>query len=149
MSRPRLLPALLVLAAPPVAAQDVQRCEGADGKVGYASGACPRGSVAVRTLPAAGAPSAAEQKAAQQRAQQEGRQEAALDRARLADEQRVAREQSQQLAMARKQQVHCRRLQTSLRHAQEDLAAARPPQRTERQGRGARAEDLYREECSR
>jgi len=149
MSCPRLLPVLLVLAALPVAAQDVQRCEGAGGKVGYVNGVCPAGTVAVRTLPAAGAPGAAEQKAAQQRARQEVRQAAAIDRARLADEERVAREQSKQLAMAKKQEVRCRRLQTSLRHAQEDFAVARPPQRAERQRRVARADDIYREECSR
>jgi hypothetical protein len=51
--------------------------------------------------------------------------------------------------MAKKQEVHCRRLQMSLRYAQEDLAVAGPPKRAERRRRLARAEDLYREECGR
>jgi hypothetical protein len=150
MNCPRLLAALpLALACRSAAAQDVHRCEEADGRIGYASGTCPAGTVAVRTLPAADSPSAAEQKAAQQRVQQEMRRAAAIDRARLADEERAAREQAQQLALARKQEAHCRRLQTSVRHAQEDLAAARAQKRAELQRRLARAEELVREECGR
>lgn len=148
MNRPHLLlAALLALATLTAIAQDVQRCEGADGKVSYASNACPPGTTAVRTLPPAGTPSAADQKAAQQRAQQALRSAAALDRARQAEEERAAREQEQLLAKARKQETQCRRLLTSLRHAQEDLASARPQKRTEAQRRVARAEDLYLEDC--
>ena len=142
-----LLAVSLALMALPASAQDVRRCEGADGKVGYASGACPPGTAAVRTLPPAGEPSVAERQAAQQRAQQDMRRAAALDRARQADEQRAAREQTQKLAAARKQEAHCRRLQTSLRYAKEDLAAARSHKRTDMQRRLARAEDLYRDDC--
>jgi len=148
MNKLRVLPALLVaLAAVPAMANDVQRCEGADGKVSYADGACPPGTTAVRTLPPVGTPSAADQQAARQRAQQEVLQAAALDRVRLAEEQRAAREHARQLAAARKTESHCRRLQTSLRYAQEDLAGARPQRRVEAQRRVARAEDLYREDC--
>jgi hypothetical protein len=145
-SRP-LLAALLALTALPALAQDVQRCQGAEGKVSYANGACPPGTAAVRTLPPAGTPSPAEQKAAQQRAQQDVRRAAALDRARKAEEDRAARERQQRSAEARKQEAHCRRLQTGLRHAQEDLADARPHKRIEARRRVARAEDLYREDC--
>jgi hypothetical protein len=147
MSRRLLIAALLALAAP-AAAQDVQRCQGADGKVSYANGACSPGSAAVRTLPPAGAPSAADQMAARQRAQQEARSAAALDRDRRAEEERVARERQQAMALAQKQEVKCRRLLTSLQYAQEDLAGAgRAYKRTEAQRRVARAEDLYRQDC--
>jgi hypothetical protein len=146
MSRPLLIAVLLTLATP-AAAQDVQRCQGADGKVSYANGACPHGTTAVRTLPPAGAPSAADQMAARQRAQQDLRSAAALDRARKADEERADRERQQAMAKAQKLQTQCRRLLTSLLHAQEDLAAARPQKRTEAQRRLARAEDLYRDDC--
>ena len=150
MKRPRLLAALpLALACLSAAAQDVHRCEAADGRIGYASGTCPAGTVAVRTLPGVEAPSPTEQTAAQQRAQQDVRRAAAIDRARLAEEERAAREQAQQLARARKQEAQCRRLQVSVRHAQEDLAAARAQKRAELQRRLARAEELAREECGR
>jgi hypothetical protein len=148
MRRPRLLAfVLLALAALPAMAQDVQRCQGADGKVSYANSACPPGTTTVRTLPPAEAPPAAEQKAARQRAQQDLRSAAALDRARKAEEDRAAREQARQLTAALKRETHCRSLQTSIRHAQEDLAGARPRQRTEMQRRLARAEDAYRGDC--
>lgn len=148
MSPLRPLPALLiVLAALPAMANEVQRCESADGRVSYANGACPPGTIAVRTLPPAGSPSAADQQAARQRAQQEVRQAATIDRVRLAEEQRAVREQERQLAAARKLESHCRRLQTNLRYAKEDLAGARPQRRVEAQRRVARAEDLYREDC--
>ena len=142
-----LLAALLALTALPASAQDVQRCQGADGRVSYANQACPAGTTAVRALPPAGAPNAAEQQAARQRAQQDMRRAAALDRARAAEEDRAALERQQLLADARRQEAHCRRLQTGLRHAQEDLAASRSNRRMEMQRRVARAEDLYREDC--
>jgi hypothetical protein len=144
-----LLAALLASASAPGMALDVLRCEGADGKVGYASGACPPGTAAVRALPPTEAPRPDEQRAAQQRAQHDVRRAEALDRARRADEERAAREQAQQLALARKQDAHCRRLQASLRYAQEDLADARERKRAEARRRVARAEDVYREDCSR
>ena len=147
MNRAQLLVAALLTAAAPAMAQDVRRCEGVDGKVSYANGACPPGTLDVRTLAPAGTPSAAEQHAARQRAQQEVQRAAALDRARMAEEQRAVRVQEQLLARARKQEAHCRRLQTSLRYAQEDLATARPSKRVDAQRRAARAEDLYREAC--
>jgi hypothetical protein len=142
-----LLAALIALAALPAAAQDVQRCEAADGKVSYANGPCPPGSTAMRTLPPAGAPSAADQKAAQQRLQQDARGVAALDRARKAEEDRVAREHELALSKAKKQESQCRRLQASLRYAQEDLASARLHKRAEAQRRVVRAEDRYVEDC--
>jgi hypothetical protein len=144
-----LLAVLLASASLPGLAQEVLRCEGADGKVGYANGTCPPGTATVRALPPAGTPNPDEQKAAQQRAQRDLRHAEALDRARRAEGERAMREQTQQLAQANKQDAHCRRLQTSLRYAQEDLAEARPHKRAEARRRVARAEDLIREDCRR
>jgi hypothetical protein len=142
-----LLVATLALAATPAPAQDVQRCESADGGVSYANDTCPPGTTAVRTVTAAGAPNAADQKAAQQRAQPDMRRAAEIDRARQAEEQRALRQQEQAQAKAKKQETHCRRLQTRLRQAQEELAESRPPKQAEAQRRVRRAEELYREDC--
>lgn len=148
MSRPRvLLIATLALTAAAAAAQDVRRCESADGKVSYAGGPCPSGSVAVRTLPAAAAPSAADLQAAKLRAQQDMRQAAEIDRARQAEEQRVLRQQEQAQVRAKKQEAECRRLQTRLRQAQEEHAEAKPKKQAEAQRRVRRAEALYLEDC--
>ena len=142
-----LVAALSALAVLPAAAQELQRCEGADGKVSYAHGPCRPGTTAVRTLPPASTPSAADQKAAQQRAQQDVRNAAALDRARKAEAERVARQQEQVQAKAKKQEAHCRRLETRLRQAQDELAAATQNKRAEAQRRVKRAEGLYTEDC--
>jgi dTMP kinase len=148
MTRPHLISALLIsLAAAPASAQDVQRCEDANGRVSYASGPCPQGTTAVRTLPPAATPSAADRKAAQQRAQQDTRDAAAIDRARKAEEQRIAREQEQAQARAKKQEAQCRRLETRLRQEQDDLASAPSNKRAEAQRRVRRAEQAYVEEC--
>jgi hypothetical protein len=143
----RLLATLLTAAVLPAVAQDVHRCETADGKVSYANGTCPPGALAVRTLPAAAAPSSAEQQAARQRVQQDLRRAAELDRVRLAEDDRAARERAQQLAREHQHEAHCRRLQTSLRHAQEDLAAAALPKRTPAKRRVLRAEERYVDDC--
>ncbi len=148
MTRPHLISALLIsLAAVPASAQDVQRCEDANGRVSYASGPCPQGTTAVRTLAPAATPSAADRKAAQQRAQQDTRDAAAIDRARKAEEQRIAREQEQAQARAKKQEAQCRRLETRLRQEQDDLASAPSNKRAEAQRRVRRAEQAYVEEC--
>lgn len=138
---------LLALAALPAAAQDVTRCQGPDGKVSYVGGPCPPGTTAVRALPPADAPSAADQQAARERAQKDARSAAALESKRQAAETRAAREQEQRLAKAKKQEAHCRRLETRLRQAQEDLAAAPLKRRAEAQRRVKRAEELHAEDC--
>lgn len=143
----RLLALLIGLAGLPVAAQDVQRCESPDGKVSYRSSPCPPGTSAVRTLSPTTTPNAADQKAAQQRAQQDIRNAAALDRARKAEEERVAREQEKAQAAAKKQEAHCRRLETRWRQAQDELAQATPSKRNEAQRRARRAEQLFVEDC--
>jgi len=148
MIRPPVIFAFLMsLATVPAGAQDVQRCEDANGKVSYANGPCPQGTTAVRTLPPAATPSAADRKAAQQRAQQDTRDAAALDRARKAEEQRIAREQEQAQARAKKQEAQCRRLETRLRQEREELASASSNKRAEAQRRVRRAEQAYVEEC--
>jgi hypothetical protein len=129
-----LAAALLVTGAQ---AQTVPRCEAADGTVTSADGPCPAGSKPVRSLAPTTAPSAAEQKAAQ------------AERNRKAEETRLAREQEKAQARAKKQETHCRRLETRLRHAQEDLAGATLQRRTEAQRRVKRADKLYAEDCGR
>lgn len=145
--RRRWLAVIFAMAALPLAAQEVLRCQASDGRVSYAQGVCPPGTTAVRTLPPPGTPSASDQKAAQQRAQQDVSNAAALDRARKADEERAAREQQKALAEAKKQEAQCRRLQTRLRQARDDLAQATPSRRAEMQRRVDRAEALHAEDC--
>jgi hypothetical protein len=137
----------LLAAWAPAVAQPVQRCAHADGRITYANGPCPPGSTVVRTLPPAESPSAADRQAAQERARQDGRAAAEIDRRRKADEARAAREQEQALAQAKKKEAHCRRLQSRLRSAQEELAEAPLNKRAEPQRRVKRAEQLYNEDC--
>jgi hypothetical protein len=144
---PRAAACLAVAAFLPVMAQDIQRCEAPDGRISYANGPCPPGTTAVRTLPPSVAPSAADRQAAQQRARRDAREAVALERTRKAAEERAAREHEQAQAKAKKHEAHCRRLETRLRQAQEELAAATLKKRTEAQRRVKRAEELYAQEC--
>ncbi len=75
------------------------------------------------------------------------RQAAEIDRVRKAEEQRVLRQQEQGQAQAKKQDIHCRRLQTRLRQANEELTEAKPQKRAEAQRRVRRAEEIYLEDC--
>jgi hypothetical protein len=115
--------------------------------VTYSGGPCPPGTRAVRTLPPPEAPSATDQQAAKQRAQQDLRNATALDRARRSDEERLARDEARVQAKAKKQESECRRLETRLRHAQEDAASATAGKRTEAQRRVQRAEELFVADC--
>lgn len=142
-----LLAAALASLSPGIAAQDMQRCEAPDGRVTYAQGACPPGTKAVRALPPASAPSPTDRRAAEQRAQQDARNAAALERRRKAEEERQARADEQALAKAKKQEAHCRRLESRFRLAQQELAEARPGKQAEAQRRVKRAETLYVDDC--
>lgn len=139
-----LAAALLVTGAQ---AQTVPRCAAADGTLTSAEGPCPAGSKPVRTVPPTTAPSAADRKAVPDRAGRDGEQAAQAERNRQAEQTRLAREQQKAQARAKKQETHCRRLQTRLRHAQEDLAGAPLKRRTEAQRRVKRADKLYAEDC--
>jgi hypothetical protein len=130
-----------------VVGQDVQRCESPDGRAIYAQGDCPAGTSAVRALPPAGAPSASDRRAAEQRAHQDARSATALERTRKAEEERQAKTSEQALAKAKKQEALCRRLETRLRLAQQELADARPGKSAEAQRRVRRAEANYVDEC--
>jgi hypothetical protein len=68
---PSLLGATVALVTAGVWAQAIQRCEGADGRVAYAEGACPPGTRAVRAIAAPARPSAEAQKEARERAQRD------------------------------------------------------------------------------
>lgn len=145
-----LRPMLAVLAACTplaVAAQDVQRCESPDGRVTYAQGGCPPGTGAVRALSPAATPSASDRRAAEQRAQQNARNAAALERSRKAEEEREAKANEQALAKAKKQETLCRRLESRLRLAQQELADAKPGKLAEAQRRVKRAEANYIDDC--
>jgi hypothetical protein len=128
-------------------AQDVQRCEAPDGKVSYANGPCPAGSRPVRTLPPAAKSNAADQQAAQQRSRQDASKLAIIEGKRKAEDLRAAREQEQARNKAKKEETHCRRLETRVRHAREDFAVATLKKRPEAQRRLKRAEELYAEDC--
>lgn len=137
----------LAAAAGAVGAQDVQRCDGPDGKVTYANGPCPEGTRPVRTLPPAQPPSAADQKAARERARQDQRDAEALDRARKAEDERAAREQDKAQAQAAKVEAQCRRLQSRLDAARHEVAGATSTQRADAQRRMRRAEQNYIADC--
>lgn len=147
MSRAAVVATLLALALTPAAAQQVQRCESADGRVAYVSGACPPGTRAVRTLPPAEQPSAADRQAETDRARQDAKTVDAVEHERKAQAARNAREQERAENKARKQETHCRRLETRMREAREDLAEATLKKRPEAQRRVRRTEELYAEAC--
>jgi hypothetical protein len=147
MSRAVVVAGLWIVATTPVIAQDVQRCEAADGKVTYANGPCPSGTRAVRTLPPADTPSAANQQAAQQRAKQDAGRVAAIERDKKAEETRIAREQERVDIETRKLAAQCRRLESGLQQAQDELAGAPSNKRAEAQRRVKRAEALYTADC--
>lgn len=147
MTRAAVVATLLALALTPAAAQQVQRCESPDGKVSYVDGACPPATHAARALPPAEQPSAADRQAAIDRLQEDAKTVDAVERERNAQAARSAREQERTDNKARKKETHCRRLETRLRQAQEDLAGAALKKRTEAQRRVKRAEELYAEDC--
>ncbi len=77
-------------------AQDIQRCESADGKVTYSNSKCPDGTAPVRNVNTSPPVAVDDQKAAKERAKRDSAQVREIDKARekeAADAKRAAAEQ--------------------------------------------------------
>lgn len=106
------------LAAAAVQAQEVQRCEGADGRVTYSNSVCPAGSRQVRSVNTAPPVQVDEQRAAQARAKKEIAGAEKLEREQEAEQARQERLAAQRNKQAAKTASGCER-------AKRELAVAR------------------------
>lgn len=111
------------LAATALQAQEVQRCEAADGRVTYSNAACPAGSRPVRSVNTSPPVQLDEQRAAQARAKKEIATADKLERERAA-----AQAQQERLAAQRKKETAktasgCERAKRELTVARNSRAA--------------------------
>jgi hypothetical protein len=106
------------LAAAAVQAQDVQRCEAADGRVTYSNAACPAGSRPVRSVNTSPPVQVDERRAAQARAKKEMATADKLERERAA-------EQAQQERLAAQRKKETAKTASGCERAKRELAVAR------------------------
>lgn len=79
-------------------AQQIQRCEGPDGRVTYSNSACPDGTRASGAVKAAPTPSPEAQAAARDKAARDAQTAAALTKQRQAQQASVAQQQQKEIA---------------------------------------------------
>ncbi|HTN49273.1 MAG TPA: DUF4124 domain-containing protein [Burkholderiaceae bacterium] len=119
----RLLQLGLLLGAAMASAQNVQRCESADGKVTYSNTQCPEGTSAVRKVNTAPPVAVDEQKAAKDRAKHDAAEAKAVDKTRAQEQTRVDREAADRKKAEAKTRERCERAQKDLERARSTRAS--------------------------
>lgn len=120
----RLATVMAVSIAPAlVAAQGVQRCEGADGRITYSNTKCPDGTTAARAVNTAPPISVDEQKAARERAKRDAADAKASEKARAQEEAKAQRAAAEQKKADAKKRENCEHAQRSLERAKATRAA--------------------------
>lgn len=125
--RAALVLLVLTTTGSPTAAQTVQRCEAADGKVTYSNSACPDGTKSVRQVNTAPPIAVDEQKAAKDRAKRDAANakdaEKARDKERETEEANSERAAAEQKKVQAKERERCDRAKRELERARSARAS--------------------------
>ncbi len=125
--RAAILLFLLATSGTHAAAETVQRCEGADGKVTYSNSACPDGTKAVRQVNTTPPIAVDEQKAAKDRARRDAAAakdvEKARDKERETEEAQAERAAAEQKKAQAKARERCERARRDLERARSARAS--------------------------
>lgn len=146
VSAPVLLAAALTVAMTATRAQTV-RCESRDGKVTYANVACPDGTQAIRTLPAAGDPAPADVKAARDRLKQDQARVTQIDRSRRAEEEQAARAHAAREKQQSEHERACRKLAVQVTNTREELGRVAMNRRDALERRLQRLSEQHAADC--
>ena len=117
------LPLACLFGAATAAAQGVQRCESADGKVTYSNTQCPEGTSAVRKVNTSPPVAVEEQKAAKERAKRDAAEVKAADKSREQAQAKAEREAAEAKKVQAKQRERCERAQRDLERTRSTRAS--------------------------
>jgi hypothetical protein len=117
------MPLALLAASSASFAQQVQRCESADGKVTYSNTKCPEGTAPVRSVNTSPPVAVDEQKAAKERARRDAAEAKAIDKARAKDEAQDQRAAAEQKKAQAKERERCDKARRELAQAKDARAA--------------------------
>lgn len=137
---------LMVWAASPAWAQ-IQRCEGADGKITYSNENCPQGTKAVRKVDTRPPVLEVDVKAAKTRAQREAEELKALEKERQAEEKSQARARESARKKEEKQEQTCNKLRIEVNKAKDAFEHATLNKRPELEKKLQRAQETLDQEC--
>lgn len=135
----------IVLASPAMA--QALRCESPTGEVTYADAACPAGTTAVRSLPAAGKPAVEDTRAARERLKSDQQQVQRLERERRAEEDKASRERAARERRAEDRQRTCRKLAQRVADAEDALSRATSNRREAMERQLRRAREDFAADC--
>jgi hypothetical protein len=147
LARRLTIATLAALVSSGVAAQSIQRCEGARGTVTYANGPCPAGTTAVREVNTAPAISVSDQKSARERATRDAKQLERLQRERKAEENKAEKVRADAARKEEARQRECRKLAGRVESARDVAGSATLAQRTDAERKLRRAQDQYTRDC--
>jgi len=112
-----------------VSAQQIQRCEGPDGKITYSNAECPTGTAAAKSLQSAPPPSVEAQQAARERAARDAQAAEQIAQQRRSQQTALAQQQQQTQQLQRDQRkADCAYLQGEIQsvHRMRNLLVNRP-----------------------
>ena len=132
---------VLATTGTPIAAQTVQRCEAADGKVTYSNSACPDGTKAVRQVNTTPPIAVEEQKAAKDRAKRDAA--VAKDADKVRDKERETEEAKAERAAAEQKKAQAKERERCDR-AKRDLERARSARASLLQQRAATIDEMQK-----
>ncbi len=148
MKRFALLTLLLPLFVAHPAFAEIQRCEGADGKITYSNESCPQNTKAVRKVDTRPPVVEADVKAAKTRAQREAEEAKALDKQREAEEKSQARAHEANRKKEEKQEQECNKLRTAVNKAKDAVENSVLNKRPELEKKLERAQAALDKECA-
>lgn len=149
MKRPITLIALALIpfmAAPAWA--EIQRCEGADGKVTYSNETCPQDTKPVRKVDTRPQVMESEVKAAKTRAQREADEVKALEKQQEAEEKSQARAHEAARKKEEKQEQECNKLRIAANKAKDAVEHSTLNKRAELEKKQLKAQEAFDKECA-
>ena len=138
---------IALLMACPAWAQ-IQRCEGADGKITYSNESCPQDTKAVRKVDTRPPVLQSDAKAAKTRAQHEAEELKALEKQREAEEKSQARAREAARKKEEKQEQECNKLRMNVNKAKDAVEHSTLNKRAELEKKLERAQEAFDKECA-
>jgi hypothetical protein len=137
-----------LLSAPTLAAAQIQRCEGPDGKVTYSNESCPTGTKLIKNVDTRPQVTEADAKSAKTRAQREAEEAKAIDKQRADEEQSLARARDAARKKEEALERECNKKRIVVNKAKEAVESSALNRRAELEKKLERAQADFDKSCS-
>lgn len=148
MKRFALAPLVLLVFLAGPAWAEIQRCEGADGKVTYSNESCPQDTKPVRKVDTRPPVVESDLKAAKTRAQREADEAKSLEKQQEVEEKSQARAREAARKKEEKQEQECNKLRIAVNKTKDAVENSVLNKRPELEKKHAKAQEAFDKECA-